>query len=166
MENSSSNISLELEQVTDMARAGNYVEAFLLVDMLVRRDAQNADTWAARAFVNAHQGNRAAAIVDWSKAIGLREEPHYFYMRGTNLFQLGEFREAIANFTRVIQLCDAYKSDYYRGPAYFFRADAHLRLMEFDEAESDCMHVRDDMQTWTDRVRTKAAILSECAQNK
>lgn len=164
MENKSSNISLELERASDMARAGNYEEAFLLLDMLVRGNAQHADTWAVRAFVNAHQGNRAAAIVDWSKAIALYEEPHYFYMRGTNLFQLGEFREAIADFTRVIQLCDVYKSDYYRGPAYFFRADAHLRLMEFDEAESDCTHVRDDMQTWTDRLRTKAEILAGCAQ--
>lgn len=145
-----------------MATSGNYFDALLLLGDMVRHNPQEDKIWATRAFVNTHQGNLEAAVVDWSEAIRLREEPHYYYMRGINFFQMGHYKKAVLDFTRVIELCGVYESDYYRAPAYFFRADAHLRLKQFEQAKSDCMHVRDDMQTWTDKLRTKADILAEC----
>ena len=154
---------MELEKIKDLAKTGNYSEALLLLDDLIRINSKEDKLWAARAFVNTHQGNSEAAIDDWSKAIQLNKEPHYFYMRGISRFQVSQYRSAISDFTAVIELCDKYKSDYYRSPAYFFRADAYLRLGEFDQAKSDCVHVPDNTQTWTDKLRTKADILAECS---
>jgi tetratricopeptide (TPR) repeat protein len=164
MATNSDTICMELQRIKDIATKENHAEALRLLDGLLRLDPQEHKTWAVRAFVNEHQGDKAAAINDWSQAILFCEEPHYFYMRGINLFQLGRYKEAILDFSKVITLCDLYNSDYYRGPAYFFRADAHLRLGEFEKARLDCANVRDDMQTWTDKLRTKADILAECTQ--
>jgi tetratricopeptide (TPR) repeat protein len=158
-------LAIELEEIKDIAKTEDYIEALRLVDDLILHNSHEDKIWATRAFINSRKGDREAAIVDWSKAIGLCEEPHYFYMRGHDLFNVGRYREAISDFTKVIALCDMYKSDYYRGPAYFFRADAHVRLREFDEARLDCAYVRDDMQTWTDKLRTRADILAECNQH-
>src|SRR6267143_1063798 len=117
------------------------------------------------ACVNSHRAHNEAAITDVSKAIAICDkEPDYFYTRGILFFGEGNYRDAVADFTKVIELCDYHKSDYYREEAYFFRADAHVRLKEFERAKADCHYVRDGIRTWTDRLRTKTEILAECQQ--
>lgn len=83
-------------------------------------------------------------------------------MRGIDLFKTGDFEKAVSDFTRVLQLCDYHKSDYYRAPAYFFRADSFVQLKEFKSAKADCQHIPENMQTWTSKLKSKADILSEC----
>jgi tetratricopeptide (TPR) repeat protein len=154
----------ELKKVETMARTDRYEDALRRLDKLAVAFPVEVEIWATRAYVNGRQGERAAAIADWTKAIGLCDkEPHYFYMRGSNYFRLGQFRKAVSDFTKVIELCDFYNSDYYREPAYFFRADAHVRLKEFEKAKADCMHLRDELPKWTDKLRTKAEIITECS---
>jgi tetratricopeptide (TPR) repeat protein len=162
MENDSCNLANELEQIKAIAKSGNRNEAIALIDELARVHPREDAIWAARAFVNDREGEWAAAIVDWSKAIDICKEPHYYYMRGICLFQTKDYRNAICDFTKLIELCHVYKSDYYRESAYLFRADAHIRLGEFADARSDCLQVRNDMRTWTDKIRTRADILAEC----
>jgi tetratricopeptide (TPR) repeat protein len=153
----------ELGKISALGKAGNYAEAIQRLDELAAANPNEPKIWAERAWVNARQGKPEAAIEDWSEAIALREEPHYFYMRGIDWFGMGRYKEAVSDFTKVIELCDFYKSDYYREPAYFFRADAYLRLKEFMKAQRDCSHVSDGMRTWADKIRCKADILAECA---
>jgi tetratricopeptide (TPR) repeat protein len=146
-----------------LAVADDYVGALQCLDGLAARHPEEAALWACRAYVEERRGDRNGAIACWTKAIALSgEEPHYFYMRGVNWFGLQKYPEAVADFTRVIELCDHHNSDYYREGAYFFRADSHLRLNEFALARADCLHVSDGMCTWTDRLRQKADILREC----
>lgn len=153
----------QLKLVEQLARQDNYPEAIRRLDEIQAIAPKEARVWATRAYVNGRRADRDETIASWTRAIALCDrQPHYFYMRGIELFHLARFREAIADFTRVIDLCDSYSSDYYRAGAYFFRADAHLRLKEFEQAKSDCDHVPDDMRTWTDRIRTKAEILALC----
>jgi tetratricopeptide (TPR) repeat protein len=164
MPNNYNNQSDELRVIKDLAAVHNYTEALRLLDDLAARHPREPQIWVERAYINGGQKDLEEAIADWSMAIELCDkEPHYFYMRGIEFFGLRQYRKAISDFTRVIALCDFHDSDYYRGPAYFFRADAHLRLGEVEEAKSDCMHVRDDMSTWTDKIRTKADMLAECS---
>jgi len=164
MSNNHDNQIDEMRGIRDLADIGNYEEALRLLDELAVRYPREAKIWVERAAINGRQKDIGATIADWTKAIELCDkEPHYFYMRGIEFFALSQYRSAISDFTKVIELCDFYNSDYYKGPAYFFRADAHLRLGCFEQARSDCMHVRDDMRTWTDKLRTKADILAECS---
>jgi tetratricopeptide (TPR) repeat protein len=153
----------ELKKITDLARAENYEAALRRIDQLAAEWPNEPKIWAERAFVNERQGDREAALCDLARTIALcNDEPHHFYIRGILLFQLGRYDEAICDFTKVLELCDYHKSNYYRSPAHFFRADAYLRLKQYKKAKADCEHVRDDMCTWTDRLRTKADILAEC----
>lgn len=89
-------------------------------------------------------------------------EPDYYYTRGILFFKISRYTEAVRDFTEVLRLCDFHNSNYYREGAHFFRADAYVRLKQYDEARADCAHVRDDFQTWTDSLRTKECILNEC----
>jgi len=89
-------------------------------------------------------------------------EPDFFYTRGRLLFEETRYRDAVSDFTKVIELCDYHSSDYYRGGAHIFRADAYVRLKEFDKAKADCKHVKDDKPIWTDKLRTRADILADC----
>jgi tetratricopeptide (TPR) repeat protein len=152
----------KLEQITELAKREDYPTALALIDKLTAEFPNEAKVWTTKAFVNGHKGDLTAAVDDWTKAIKLVEEPHYVYMRGIELFKLRKYKEAVSDFTRVIELCDFYKSDYYREGAYFFRADAYVRLKQFEKARADCLHVNDDMRTWTDKLRTKTEILAEC----
>jgi len=165
MANDVDKLAKELKKVNDMARADRYADALRCLAELEVAFPHEAKIWATRAYVNGRSGDRQAAIADWTNAIGLCDkEPHYFYVRGSEFFKLGQFRKAIADFTKVIELCDFYDSDYYRESAHFFRADAHVRLKEFEKARADCLHLRDEKPTWTDKLRTKAEIIAECSE--
>lgn len=157
------NLKSKLQAISELARKENYVEAIRRVDQLIREYPDEPWTWRTRAYVNSRQGNEDEAISDLSNAIERSDnEPDFYYSRGIILFEEGRHREAVSDFTKVIELSDLHGSDYYREGAYFFRADSYVRLKEFARAKDDCLHVRDDMRTWTDRLRTKAEILADC----
>jgi tetratricopeptide (TPR) repeat protein len=90
------------------------------------------------------------------------DEPDHFFTRGRLLFKAERYREAVTDFTRVLELCEKYNSDYYRDAAHLFRADAYVRLTEFAKAKADCDRVSDKGPVWTDQLRTKESILADC----
>lgn len=159
-----SDLDVELRHIEVLAKSDDYAEALRRLDDLAAVFPKETKVWATRAYINERKGDSGAAIADWSKLINLsNKEPHPFYVRGILFIRVARYREAVADFTKVIELGDFYNSDYYREPAYFCRADAYSRLGEFEKARLDCIHVRDDMQTWTDRLRTKAGVLADCS---
>jgi tetratricopeptide (TPR) repeat protein len=154
-----------LDEAATATNAGDFAGALERTDQLAAKYPDEAQIWELRAHIFRQQGDVERAIVERSKAIQLSgKEPHYFYIRGIDFFGLGKYRQAVSDFTKVIELCDYHKSDYYRQGAYLFRADAFVRLKEYKLARADCEQVDDKMRTWTDRIRTKAEILAECAR--
>jgi tetratricopeptide (TPR) repeat protein len=158
----STEIDKLLESVGEKIEAKEYEHAVKMLDDFASRQGFNAEILRQRGHVNALCKNFNAAVVDLSRAIDLNEmEPDYFYTRGRYLVRLANYREAVKDFSRVLELCDYYKSDYYRVPAHFFRADAYLKLGQFESALEDCKYIPDDFQTWTDQLRSKRDILGE-----
>ena len=156
-------LKAKLTEVEALARADDYTGARQLVAELITEYPGEAWVWATNAYVEGRGRNYQDALAHWSKAIELcKNEPHLFYSRGLLFIRLGQYKEAVADFTKVIELSDLYDSNYYREPAHFCRADAYVRLREFDKARSDCSHVKDGERTWTDRLRSKEDILAEC----
>lgn len=138
-----------------------------MLDDLLAREPDFHQAWAKRAYVNDAKGELQAALEDVSRAIAISSlEPAYYDKRGRYLFQLHKYRDAVADFTRVIELCDQHKSDYYRACAHFARADAYIRLGEYEKAKFDLENVTDDHRAWTDRLRTKQDLLAECFPEK
>jgi tetratricopeptide (TPR) repeat protein len=155
----------ELRKIDNLVRLDQYEEALRQIDRLAEKHPREAKVWAKRSYVNARKGDSQAAIDDVSKAIAISElEPAYFYKRGLLLFEVGKFRDGISDFSKVVELCDYHDSDYYREPAYFFRAECHVRLGQYREARADCEHISDGMRTWTDSLRSKEDILKECTR--
>jgi tetratricopeptide (TPR) repeat protein len=156
----------DLAKIECLAGKERYEEAITCLDELLEKYGNQSQVWELRAHVNALQGNSEAAVADLSRALKLKsDEPHPFYIRGIHLIKVARYKEAVADFTKVIELCDFYKSDYYREGAYFFRAEAYLRLGLYDMARTDCKHVRDDFSTWIDGMRSKQDILHQCSLN-
>lgn len=152
-----------LDEADTLARSDKYSDAMRLIDKLAEDNPEEAWIWRTRSYVSSRQGKIETAIDDISQAIAkCNTEPDFFYTRGILFFEQKQFREAVADFSQVIALCDLHGSDYYREGAFFFRADAYTRLKQYRDAESDCRHIRKNMQTWTDGFRTRADILAEC----
>lgn len=149
--------------VFKLVGAGKHDEALVLIDNLMTESPENPWLWRYRSYVNSMRVRDEDALLEINRAIELAsEEPDFFFTRGRIFFLAGEFKEAVADFTTVVQLGDAYGNDYYLEAAYMHRADAYLRRGEFEKAKLDCEHVRDQIRLWTDRLRTKADILEEC----
>lgn len=155
-------IEHQLVEIEAAIKRGEADATRRLEDLAARYPAEPA-IWAAQAHYQTQRGDFAAAAAAWSHAIAISEkEPHYYYMRGIVQFRSGKLRDAVRDFSTVIELCDQHGWGYYREPAYFFRADAYVKLKEFEKARSDCTHVSDEMRTWTDKLKCKADILAEC----
>ncbi|OLL22047.1 Mitochondrial import receptor subunit tom70 [Neolecta irregularis DAH-3] len=65
----------------------------------------SSSTYVKRASIQLEQGNRDAAMHDFSKAIELNSnDPDIYYHRGQVEFILGEFEEAISDYSKSIEL--------------------------------------------------------------
>lgn len=153
-----------IEKVRRTAKAGDYEAALTLANELVVQYSQEMGVWSVRAYVHELRGEYEAAVVDISKAIQINSmEPHFFFNRGRWHLVLGSFEEARCDFSKGIALCDHYNNDYYRETLLFMRAEALIRLGRRKDALVDLAHVRDNFVAWTTELRTKAALLAECA---
>jgi tetratricopeptide (TPR) repeat protein len=152
-----------IEQAKALAKTNRYEEALALVDHLLRSHMAEPELWAARAFVAAHGKDYETAEQAIGRAIDLEQsEPDYVFTRGRYRLRSEQFSQAVADFTRTLELCDQLGSDYYREPAYFLRAEAYLAQGMVNEARADCEHVRDETVVWNGSVRSKKDILADC----
>ena len=119
--------------------------------------------WLLRGYLHERTDNHVAATADLTHAIELdSREPHLFYTRGRNRFQLGDNAGAIEDFDSGLELCDRLENDYYREELHFWRAEALIRLGRTEEALQNLSHVRDDHRAWTYQLRTKLDLLRDC----
>lgn len=122
------------------------------------------EVWRTLAYAYGRQNNYAAAIETMTRVIALApREPEVFDMRGSYMLSAGDYEHAIADFNQGLVLCDELKSDYYRASFHFLRAEAFVQLGRKAEALADLAHVKEDYVFWTIQVRTKAELLSLCA---
>jgi tetratricopeptide (TPR) repeat protein len=154
-----------ISKAKELAKVHDEEGAMSLATELVQQYPQEMRVWSLRAYLHGLQGNYTEAVADLTRAIEINPaEPHYFYSRGRYRFGLSDNPAAIEDFSKGLDLCDRYKSDYYREELHFWRAEALLRLGKKHEALSDLAHVSDDFRSWTDKLRTKAELLADCAR--
>ena len=149
-----------------LAKDGRYEEALSLATDLVQRYPDEMKVWSMRAYLYTCKDDYERAIADLSQAIGLNPaEPVLFYDRGRYQSRLGLFEAAADDFGKGLALCDHYRDDYYRESLHFFRAEALIELGRKREALEDLSHVRDDLRTWTFKLRTKSELLAQCVEH-
>jgi tetratricopeptide (TPR) repeat protein len=148
-----------------LAKEGRYEDAMSLATDMLESHPNEMKLLSLRAYLHACKHDLEQAIIDLTQAIRINPmEPVLFYDRGRYESKLGHFQSAVDDFGRGLELCDHYRNDYYRESLYFFRAEALVELGRKHEALQDLSHVRDDLRTWTYKLRTKSELLAQCAE--
>jgi tetratricopeptide (TPR) repeat protein len=132
---------------------------------LADRYSGEPKVWSLLAYAHARRGSAEDAIVDIARAIELSPlEIGLYFERGRYLLKLGRHRQAVDDFDRALNFCEQQQNDYYRESLFFMRADALSKLDRKAAALVDLSNVRDDFALWTTELRTKQALLAECAK--
>jgi tetratricopeptide (TPR) repeat protein len=140
--------------------SGQAKEAMVLANELVGKYPDEMRAWALRAYLHTLARDYAKANSDLDSAIGINEaDPYLYFRRGLNHLALGGWERAAEDFTRGLRL---------RDPAYekafrFARAEALIGLGRKREAMEDLATLPEEHKMWTNRLRTKAELVSECA---
>lgn len=147
--------------------ANSLKNANQLATRLTSEYSSEPRAWRERAFVKTMQGRHTASISDMTKAIALNamRSLDYIFTRAISWFRLGNYKNAVDDFTQTIALGEFFKMDSHRVQAHLFRADCFVRLKKFTEAQADCLHLPDDFSTWTDSLRSKKDILKDCLES-
>jgi tetratricopeptide (TPR) repeat protein len=131
---------------------------------LAEQYPESDEAWVLLAFAHAKKDEVAEAIAAMTRAIELSPaEPGKFFDRGRYELKLANYQGALGDFTQGLALCDQLKNDYYRHALQFFRAEVFLKLGMKNEARADLTQLPDDFTLWTTKLRTKTALLAECA---
>jgi tetratricopeptide (TPR) repeat protein len=159
----STNLDEQIAKAKNLAQSGDEEGGMSMATALVEQHPVEMKVWSLRAYLHAGNSNYEQAIADLTRAIAINSmEPVLFWDRGRykSLLRLDE--SAVSDFSRGLELCDSHKDDYYREALHFSRAEALIHLGRKREALADLNHVREDLKTWTYKLRTKAELLTDC----
>lgn len=152
-----------LEQAFQCSEKKNYSEALRLCSEVIVEYPNEPVGYRKRSHVYARMQQWKNAIEDLDHALSIDpQEPADYFTRGRLFLRVGDATRATEDLTKAIELGDYHGDHYYTEMARFFRAEALLRLHRYDEALSDCEHVRDDLQAYIyPAVKSKADIVKE-----
>jgi tetratricopeptide (TPR) repeat protein len=154
-----------LKKIEKRVRADD-PEAVQQATRLAAQYPESVEVWVLLAFAHARQDEVADAVTAITRAIELSPpEPGIFFDRGRYALKLADYHRALDDFTQGLVLCEQLKNDYYRQALRFFRAEVFLKLGMKREARADLDGLPDDFTLWTTKLRTKEALLAECASN-
>jgi tetratricopeptide (TPR) repeat protein len=138
-------------------------EAMSLANQAIAQYPDEMEAWLLRGYLHELSEDYVVAAADLTVAIELKaKEPHLYYSRGRYYFQLNDLDSAVNDFSKALELCDYYKSDYYKEELYFWRAEALLRLGKKDAALKDINNLQDDFKSWSYALRTKQDLQADC----
>jgi tetratricopeptide (TPR) repeat protein len=157
------NMTKELDEALSFARNEDYVRALEICDLSVKSNPDLPDGFRTRSQIYARKGDFGDAVNDITNAI-LKDEPapaDYFFRGWWNL-ENTDLSASIEDLTAAIALGEQLDFHYYDESAFFFRSIAYLRSSRFDDALSDCNHVRDDFEMYLHSGQvSKVQIVSE-----
>jgi tetratricopeptide (TPR) repeat protein len=135
---SESELKAVLNSAYDLARQSRYDEALAVCDWLIQDKTTEVAGYRERAAIKEHMNNIEGAVTDLRIVISLQDtEPADFHTLGLLLLQNGDTVDAVAAFDRSIAIGTEEDSHYYTSSSLLFRADAHLKLTNFEEALAD-----------------------------
>jgi len=109
-------------------------EAMQAFTSALERDPMLVAAWANRAVLNFDSGNVDASIADLSHALDLSESATVLYNRGLAYQSQERWQDAIADYTRTLELSDDDAQDilYQRGVCYTQLGNVTLARQDFD----------------------------------
>lgn len=111
--------------------AGKYMDALTTTNLALRNSRDNADVHRLRANILQAMHQPEQALVDISRVVELRPaEPDAYRVRGQAYLDLGRYREALADYTKLTEL-------EHTSLAYVRRGVCYLKLHQPDQAIAD-----------------------------
>lgn len=124
-------------------------------------------TWSLRSDVYHTSGDLENAISDIDQAIRIRfDEPSTHSTKARYCIQTSDFEGAILSLSNAIEIGEKLRFFYFDSWCRFNRAFCYCKVGDFGAAEKDLRAVDDDMQTWIDRLRSKAELLEACRNRR
>lgn len=156
-----------LRSSTSLASAGKFAEALAICAWLI----EDADTEVAglrqSAAVKQQMHDVNGAIQDLQKVVTLfPHEPADFYFLGILLLKNGSTTDSIHAFSAAIKADAEAESVYYTEPALLFRAEANLKVCNYEEAIADVSSLRPGFKTHISGsgMRSKEQIFNEATE--
>ncbi|NMG72849.1 tetratricopeptide repeat protein [Parazoarcus communis] len=154
-----------LKKAYGYACKSDYPKALELCDWLIQEKSTEIAGYRKRAFVREHMGDIDGAISDLQHVVfNNSKEPADFYGLGLLQLQRGLTAQAVASFTEAIEIGSEAGFDYYTQGALLFRAEAYLKLCDFENAISDCSTLPAGYKTYmggASGMRSREDILGE-----
>lgn len=154
-----------LKKAYDYACKSEYPKALELCDWLIQDKSTEMAGYRKRAAVREHMGDIDGAIADLQQIVSDNsKEPADFYGLGLLQLQRGLTAQAVASFTTAIEIGDKAGFEYYRQGSLLFRAEAYLKLCDFENAINDCSVLPAGYKTYMGSaggMRSKEDILAE-----
>lgn len=134
-------LSKELELITRHSKKGNHTKALELCDSLICKFSDSYEFYETRSEIFYRMGDYENAMSDLNHVIKLMpNEKAPIFRRGRWKLKLGKYKEAIADFSTVIDS----NSSYFIDSAYYFRAESYLYCKEYKKVILDTKHIPDD----------------------
>lgn len=151
MNRASADIEQKVAEVMDLAfEKRDFEGALRICDELIERFPDNARGYQKKAAVLHHSGASIEALTEISRAIEIDPNRSYqFSLRGRIRFETSDFLGPIDDFSRVIEIENQTKSEYFLQTAYAFRAASSLSIGKFDDVAKDLRKVKGGFVTYT-----------------
>lgn len=151
---------------SNLAFHEEYEEALAICDNLIESKATEVAGYRKRADIKEQMADLAGATSDRLHVVArFAHEPADFHALGILLLQAGSTLDAIEAFGRAIHIGTASENNYYTSSALIFRAEAHLRRADFEEALADAAWLPDAYRTYIpgSGMRSKEDISAEAS---
>ena len=125
----------------DLCRANRFRDALAICQREITADPSEPAGYRHAAYVLQQMDRHADARKFRDKAVELSPNAMSYYSRADLLYEMGEYAEAIPDFTRS---ADLDHEQAIGAVNFLYRADCHRRLGNFAAAIADCARVPDD----------------------
>lgn len=161
---SESDLDAILKTVVRRVLERKYPEALAICDWLIEDPATAVAGYRERSTVKELMGDAGAAIADLAKVIESRTvEPADFHSLGILLLKNGDTTAAVESFTHAIDHGTQQEFNYYTNSSLLFRAEAFLKLTDYENALKDALRLPDSYEAHVagQGMRSKETIISE-----
>ena len=161
-------IEKQLDEAFSAAQKDDYEKALAICNAVLQAYPLFPDALRKRSEIYTRMGDLERAIADLTEIIKTAGESSDYFFRGWRYLDNGDTDNAIADFSKALELGEDQNFHYYDQSAHFFRALACVRAIRYDEALADCLHVKDDFLIYTRSTGkiTKADVVKQARIGK
>src|SRR2546423_566559 len=122
-----------MRQVSHLIAEGKREQALEMLNQAIEKDTNNASLYFGRGRLHSTMDHPEAAIKDFDRALSLTNFARIHHERGVAEFKLGRFREAIADFDRLLKMLPQQEPEYWqRGIAYYYAGEYERGRKQFE----------------------------------